>query len=238
MTKVIDNLIQTICGSSDHPLAPFLERWCAESRPFIGFLQRYATKIHKKARLATDDDLLDDLLAELAMVVVLVRDRRCSVAYEHRMAKQMRGPDITVTFKTHTLFNVEVTRLRTPSTFVDNTPDASLKLARILCSKIGQFPPGCMNALAIMTQSGSLNDALIPATMALLDRYAQRQDATLFVEGRLNDIQTYLRQRQRLSAILHHSFDSDWMLTSTTYWLNPQARHPLRHEIVQILTAH
>ena len=62
MTKRIDELVENICGSADHPIAPFLRRWCDESRPFLAFAEAHASKIRKKARLAA----LDDALAALA----------------------------------------------------------------------------------------------------------------------------------------------------------------------------
>ena len=57
-----------------------------------------------------DEGGLKDLRAELETAVLLLRDERFTLEYEKYVATKQRGQDFTVTFKTHTPFNVEVRR--------------------------------------------------------------------------------------------------------------------------------
>lgn len=235
MTKRINELVQSICGVSDHPLAPFLRQWCDESRPFIAFAQTHASKIRKKARLAPLDDELTDLLAELAVAAFLVRDRRFTVLYEPYRATGLRGPDFQVVFKTHASFHVEVTRLRLLDPAGDNPAGAALKLARVLCDKIGQLPAGMTNLLAVVIPPGAESDALTPTAVRLLDSYPQREVSLPSPELRPEGVRVYLRQRQRLSAIALCSFTTAWRPLIVKLWLNPQAKHPLHPEVTRYL---
>ncbi|MDQ3397438.1 MAG: hypothetical protein M3511_06635 [Deinococcota bacterium] len=235
MTKRTDDLVQRICGTTDHPLAPFLHRWCEESRPFTAFAETHATKLRKKARLASPGGALNDLLAELATAAFLVRDRRFTLQYEPYRATGLRGPDFQVIFKTHTSFHVEVTRLRLLNLGGDDLAGAALKLARVVCDKIGQFPPGVMNLLAVVVPPGVERDTFIPSTIRLLDIYPQREARLLVPELPLEDVRSYLRQRQRLSAIALCSFTSAWQPLMVTLWLNRQTKHPLHPEVAKYL---
>jgi hypothetical protein len=235
MTKRIDELVQSICGAADHPLAPFLRQWCTESRPFITFAETHATKIRKKARLASLDDELTDLLAELAVAAFLLRDRRFTVLYEPYRSTGLRGPDFQVIFKTHSSFHVEVTRLRLLDPVGDDLAAAALKLARVVCDKISQFPPGVMNLLAVVVPPGAESDSLAPTAIRLLDSYPQREASLLAAEVRLEGVADYLRQRQRLSAIALCSFTPAWQPLIVRLWRNPQAKHPLHPDIINYL---
>lgn len=235
MTKHVDELVESICGASDHPLAPFLRQWCNDSRPFIAFAETHASKIRKKVRLAPLDDERADLLAELAVAAFLARDRRFTVRYEPYRATGLRGPDFQVLYKTHSSFHVEVTRLRLLDLAGDDLAGAALKLARVLCDKIGQFPPGVMNLLAVVIPPGAQSDALVPTAIRLLDGYPQRETSLLPPELRLEGVRAYLRYRQRLSAIALCSFTNAWRPLNVKLWLNPQAKHPLHPDVTKYL---
>lgn len=234
MTKRIDELVQSIAGARTHPLAPLLRRWCEESRPFLAFAETHASKIRKKARLASREELAD-LFAELAVAAFLARDRRFKVLYEPYLASGQRGPDFQVLFKTHTPFHTEVTRLRLLEAGTDD-PASVLKLARVLHNKIGQFPAGAMNLLVVVVPLNAQSDDLIPAAIHLLDSYPQQEAIggdvpELPPEG----VRAYHQFRRRLSAIALWSFTSDWHSLHVTLWQNPQAKHPLHPDISKYL---
>ncbi|GAA5532477.1 hypothetical protein [Deinococcus aluminii] len=238
MTKRIDDLVQNVLGGADHPLAPFLRSQCHESRLFLTFAETYATKIRKKARLAPLADELADLFAELAVAAFLVRDRRSTVRYEPYRATGQRGPDFQVAFKGHSPLHVDVTRLRLLA--YDDPPRAAFKLARVVCDKIGQFPPGAMNLLAVVVPPGAESDALAPAALRLLDREPRREGSLPSPELPPEGVRAYCRQRQRLSAVALCSFGPDGRPLSVRLWPNPQAKHPLPPDVIKYLadTAH
>jgi hypothetical protein len=228
MTKRIDELVQSICGPGDHPLAPLLRGWAEESRLFLGFAEANATKIRKKARLAALDDALADLLAELAIAALLLRDRRFTLCYEAQRPEGGRAPDFQVGFKAHSTFHVEVTRLR-PSEGA-----GAARLARVICDKSGQLPPGAMNVLAVVLPPAVSGEALAPTAVRLLDSFRQ-PGASPTAELRLENVQAYLRYRQRISAIALCALSEAWRPLSVWLWSNPQARHPLQPEIKRYL---
>lgn len=228
MSKRIDDLISTICGETEHPLAPILQQWSTESRLFLSFAETYAPKIRKKARLAADDGELADLLSELAVAAMLVRDRRFSVQYEPYLATAQRGPDFQVLLKTHIPFHVEVTRLRLTGPAHEDTAGITLKLARVIGDKIGQCQPGAMNLLAVVIPPAAADDTLVASAIRLLEREAD----TL----RRDDGGNYLRHRQRLSAIALSTFTPTWHPQHIALWRNPHAKHPLHPEIARYLT--
>ena len=235
MTKRIDELVESICGTADHPVAPFLRRWCGESRPFLAFAEAHASKIRKKTRLAALDDELADLLAELATAAFLARDRRFAVIYEPRRASGLRGPDFEVVFKAHSALYVEVTRLRLPDPPGDDLAPAALKLARAVCDKIEQLPAGAMNLLAVVVPPDAASDDLAPAAIRLLDSYPQRAASPPAPELRQEGLRAYLRQRQRIGGIAVCSFTTGWRPLLVRLWLNPQAKHPLHPDVTKYL---
>ena len=235
MTKRIDELVQSICGTTDHPLAPLLRQWCSESRPFVAFTETHATKIHKKARLALRDDELTDLSAELAVAALLVQDRRFTVQYEPYRATGKRGPDFQGLFRTHFVFHVEVTRLRLLDLAGTDLAGAALKLARVVSDKISQFPSGGMNLLVAVIPPDAASDALAPTALRLLDSSSQPEVHQPSPELSPEGARTYLRHRQRLSAIALCSFTPAWRPLIVKLWLNPQAKHPLHPEIAKYL---
>ncbi len=236
MTKRIDDLIQDICGAADHPLAPYLRSWCRESRPFVTFLEAHLGKVRKKARLASSGNALSDLLAELAVAAVLARDRRFAVLYEPLPVGGRRGPDFQVTLGTRTLFYVEVTHLHPSAPATADGQDGALKLARVLCDKIGQCPPGAANVLAVvMSPDAHPPDAqggdLVPAAIRLLDR-AAGASSTLSAEG----VRAFSRGRGRLSAVALCAQAGDGRIQAVSLWRNPAGKHQLPLEVVKHLT--
>lgn len=235
MTKRIEDLVQSLCGAADHPLAPVLRGWCAASRPFAAFAETHATKIRKKVRLAAHGDERDDLLAELAVAAFLLRDRRFSVRYEPQRATGQRGPDFGVTFRTHTLFHVEVTRLRLSDPAGEDRAGTALRLARAVGDKLGQCPAGGANLLAVVVPPGAEDGALVPAAVRLLEAPSQRETNPPSPGLRPEDVRAYLRGRSRLSAVALCSLTEAGPPLTVRLWNNPQARHPLPPEVARFL---
>ncbi|GAA5512540.1 hypothetical protein Dcar01_01254 [Deinococcus carri] len=233
MNKRVDDLVGGLCGAVDHSLAPFLRQWCQDSRPFLAFAQAHEAKIRKKVRLAASEEERGDLLAELAFAALLVKDRRFSVLYEPYLATGQRGPDLGVTFKTHTLFHVEVTRLRLLE--AGDPGGNALKLARVVCEKIGQLPPGAGNLLAVFVPPEVASGDLAATAIRLLDRAPAGGAGSPAPGLRPEALQSYLRGRQRLSALALCSLGVGGRPQNMSLWLGPQARHPLPPEVSRYL---
>ncbi|BDP41123.1 hypothetical protein DAETH_10920 [Deinococcus aetherius] len=228
MTKRIDELVGLICGGEGHPLAPILRGWCESSRPWLAFAEAHAAKIRKKVRHASSGEDLGDLIAELAVAALLVRDRRFSVAYEPHRATGERGPDFGVTFRAHIPFFVEVARLRLPGGTGDDL--AALRLARVVGDKIEQLPPGAANLLAVALPPGAAGDDLMPAALRRLDGPPGQEEGSPFP-----GVRAYARGRHRLSAVALCSLTPGGQLVDVRLWLHPQARHPLHPEVARYL---
>ncbi len=108
----LDELLDYIFDGKKSALYPELESWLRSSRRFREFATRNRTKIRAKLKNVQNEGVMKDLRAELETVALLLGSERFSVEYEKYAALKQRGPDFTVTFKTHTPFNVEVRRLR------------------------------------------------------------------------------------------------------------------------------
>ncbi|WP_045233739.1 hypothetical protein, partial [Deinococcus pimensis] len=91
MTRRVEDLVRLICPSPEDPLAPVLRAWCGTSRAFLTFAEANATKIRRKARLAPGEDELGDLLAELGVAGLLVREGRVTLRYEPFASGGTRG---------------------------------------------------------------------------------------------------------------------------------------------------
>lgn len=228
MTRRVESLVEGICGSADHPLAPALRRWAGTSRPFLAFAEAHASKIRKKARLAASEGEVGDLLAELAVAALLLRGPQFTVLYEPGRAAGGRSPDFEVTLKGHTTFHVEVTRLRRPDPEDGDAQGQARRLARVLGDKVGQFPAGGANLLAAAVPPGTVDGAVIPAAVRLLGGPP--------VPGlRPEAARAFERGRARLSAVLLCALTPDGDLPEWALWLHPGARHPLPPELTRAL---
>lgn len=239
MTRRVDALVAQLCGGDGHPLAPALRDWCLASRPFAGFAGAHASKLRKKLRRAAGevgpgelDGGLADVRAELAVAAWLLEGRQLTLVYEPPHPAGQRGPDFQAVFRGHSTLYVEVTRLR-PA----DPPDAdlaALKLARVLCDKVGQCRPGAVNLLVAVQPLESVGGEPLPAALAVINRSLQpgaAPSAGLPPER----VRAFLRQRHQLSAVLLCSFTDTWTPQTVRLWLNPQARHPLPPALVRDL---
>ena len=163
--SALDVLLDEIFDSRPAALRAEFGGWARESRRFATFAGDYRAKIRAKLRHAGDDDSRRDLRAELETAALLLRDERFSVEYEKYAAAKQRGPDFTVTFKTHTPFNVEVRRLRA----VEGKDDEAraTRLVYVLCDKVQQMPPSIANLLWLSADGTIVVDDVNAATTAL-----------------------------------------------------------------------
>ncbi|HEU0028901.1 MAG TPA: hypothetical protein VFQ25_17480 [Ktedonobacterales bacterium] len=221
-------LLALIFGGEAHALREACAAWIASSRPFRLFLEENAGKIRKKARQAGDVETLRDVQLEMdAAYRLLLADRRVALVYERYLADKTRGPDFTVTYKGHLIFNVEVRRLRAPV--------AAGKLGEAVREKLRQMPPSAVNVLLVGADASESPDLDAPATMKRLILRAEARQDDYFIERGYRDARDFLRALQRLSGLLLRANWRDTSPSSPILWLNPHARHPLPADVRKLL---
>lgn len=223
-----------LAGESAHPEwlgGDLCARWAAASPRFRAFLAEHESKIAKKLRYAEGEEGRRDLLLELYAAHRLLLDRRLTVEYEKFAAGKIRGPDFSLLFKTHIPFNVEVKRLR------DAGAADFGRWAYLVCGKLGQMPPSAINVLLIGADAGAAPPAAggVAGSMARLRTLAERKDDAFFAKRGLLGARDYLRQLQRLSAVL---LLTGWERPeggTASLWLNTQAKHALPADLARAL---
>ena len=223
----LDNLLDEIFDDRPAALRGEFGGWARRSRRFAAFAGAYHSKIRAKLRHATDDDSRRDLRAELETAALLLRDERFSVEYEKYAAAKQRGPDFTVTFKTHTPFNVEVRRLRAVAD--EDEAARAARLVYVLGDKVRQMPPSIVNLLWLSVD-GVLAVDEVNAAAAALRQQAEGKDDAFFARRGFVGAADFLARYQRLSGVVLRS-PGDIAL-----WPNPTARHKLRPDIATALT--
>lgn len=221
------------------PLRAELASWIAASRPYRAFVEENAAKIRRKIRQAAGADGLGDVWLELDAARRLLVDRRATLIYERYLADKTRGPDFTVTFKSHLVFNVEARRLRAPV--------AASRLGEAVCEKLRQLPASAINVVLVGADApatpdpatgsaGSGADPLDPAaTVRRLARRAEAGDDDYFRGRGYRDARDFSRTLPRLSALLEQVRWRDAGAPAATLWLNPQAKHPLPDDARKLL---
>ena len=216
---LIDDLVQQIFEGRNRSLSAPFQEWATSSRRFRTFGEEHTNKIRKKARLADDADKLLDLHCELETAWLLLENRQFDLAYEKLATSGGRAPDFSVTFRTHTPFNVEVTRPRLDAQI---TP----KLMESICDKVGQMPGGVVNVVVIYAP-GATSDQLVEATTNLRG-LAERKVEAYFTRRGFQDARAFIRQFQNLSAIV--------LKASATFFLtNSLAKKPVPDDLLKAL---
>lgn len=224
----LDDLLGSIFEDRQSPLYPEFAGWVQESRRFKAFAGQYATKIRAKLKNVRDEGGLQDLRAELATAALLLREDRFEMEYEQYIAAKVRGPDFTITFKTHTRFNVEVRRIRTGE-WSAGDPEARLhKLMTVLCDKAGQMPSSIINLLWLIPEQ-VLTEADLIQAITRLRGLAERKDDGFFTRRGYAGGADFLKHYTRLSGIVLHQAGSH------TLWLNPVARHKTPSDMVNAI---
>jgi hypothetical protein len=206
------------------PLARKFEGWVSQSRRFKVFAEQYKDKIRRKYRLSENDASIEDLGFELETAALLLREEKFTLEYEKYAALKQRGPDFTVTFKTHTPFNVEVRRFRNAE-LNEGSVDAQIaKLMAVLCDKVGQMPTGIINFLWMSAEQGIAETDLTSATTDLRQR-AERKVEEYFTRRGFKSAADFLKQYQQLSGIVLRQEGG------SIIWMNSLARHKAPSEI-------
>jgi hypothetical protein len=224
----LDELLDSIFDGKKPALYPEFEGWVRGSRRFRAFAATYRHKLRSKLKNARDEGGMQDLRAELETAELLLRAERFTLEYEKYAASKVRGPDFTVTFKTHTPFNVEVRRIRTLEMSDGDTPARTNKLMTVLCDKVGQMPPGIVNLLWLIAHGEISGDDLTRA-VGTLRQLAERKTEEYFTRRGFESAAHFVRQYGRLSGIVLRPAGADVL------WLNPLARHAAPPEIVTTL---
>jgi hypothetical protein len=223
----LEDLLTYLFDGEKPALYNEFEGWLRASRRFKAFAIANRGKIHSKLRTVRDEGGLHDLRAELATAFALLGEERFTLEYEKYAALKGRGPDFTVTFKTHILFNVEVRRLR--GVDLDDDAEArATKLTTVLCDKIGQMPPSTINLLWLVAERDITETELKSALTGLLQR-AQAKDEAFFVRHGYKNAAEFHRQYRQLSGVILRQADA------AALWLNANARHPVVPELANAL---
>ncbi|GAB4508311.1 MAG: hypothetical protein OHK0046_00340 [Anaerolineae bacterium] len=224
----VDALLKTIFDGRKTALYAEFAEWVRGSRRFRAFAEQYQAKIRAKLSNVRDEGGMQDLRAELAAAVLLLREDRFMLEYEKYAASKQRGPDFTVTFKTHTPFNVEVRRFRSMELEEDDAEARLHKLMAVLCDKVGQMPPSIINVLWLKAEHPISDDSVTQA-MAMLRQLAEHKNEVFFTRRGYASAADFLKRNRQLSGIVLHQPDSN------SIWLNPLAKHKLPPEIVNAL---
>jgi hypothetical protein len=219
----LDDLLNDIFDDKESALYPEFEGWVRESRRFKTFAALYRSKIRAKLKNVRDASGLKDVRAELETAVLLLREKRFTLEYETYGASKQRGPDFTVTFKTHTPFNVEVRRIRS----VEDDEDAEArigKLVEVLCDKVGQMPPSIVNLLWL-TSEREISETDLTRAVNTLRQLAERKAEDFFTHRGFGNAANFLKRFRQLSGIVLRQSDE------TVLWLNSLARHKTPPEI-------
>jgi hypothetical protein len=163
----IDELLVDIFTGADRALYLEFEKWVRASRRFRVFATSYRTKIRAKLRNARDAQGMKDLRTELETAFILSQEERFTVEYERYAAAKQRGPDFTVTFKTHTPFNVEVRRIRSAELTEGQAEVRAMKLVAVICDKVAQMPANIINFLWLSAETEIPEAELAAATVAI-----------------------------------------------------------------------
>jgi hypothetical protein len=220
-----DELLNNIFNGKKPALYADFEGWLRGSRRYRAFATSYQGKIRSKLRNARDEGGMNDLRAELETAALLLREERFTLEYEKYAASKQRGPDFTVTFKTHTPFNVEVRRIRRVELDGPDTEVRIGKLMRVLCDKVGQMPPRIVNLLWVIAEC-EISEADLTYTLTTLRQLAERKVEDFFTRRGYKSATDFLKHYQQLSGIFVRQAGEN------IFWLNPIARHKPLPEIV------
>jgi hypothetical protein len=221
----LDDLLDYIFEGNKPALYPEFEGWARGSRRFTSFATSYRSKIRAKLKHVGDEGGMKDLHAELETAALLLHEERFTLEYEKYAASRQRGPDFTVTFKTHTPFNVEVRRIRSVEMDGGDTNAGTGKLMAVLCDKVGQMPPSAVNLLWVIAEGGISEAGLTRAVMALR-QLAELKAEDFFTRRGFESAAGFLKQYRQLSGIVLRQPGENVL------WLNSLARHKAPPEIV------
>lgn len=198
--SALDEVFNTIFDSQASDFRTEFEAWVRASRRYKAFVLAHRTKIRAKLRQVSHADGLADVRAELETAYLLLSDERFTLEYEIYAAAKQGGPDFTVTYKTHTPFNVEVRRLRTADWEADENAHAA-KLGAVLCDKVKQMPPHHLNWLWL-TMAHPVAAGALEKAAAMLRVLAEIKMEDFFRRRGFKDAGDFLRQYSHMSGVV------------------------------------
>jgi hypothetical protein len=221
------DLVTYIFANTRSALAMQFAQWVQSSPRFRTFAETYRDKIRKKVRGIAEVEGYGDLQAELATAYFLVPERRFMVEYEKYGVGKQKGSDFSVTYKTHTRFDVEVTRLRRGQPGSSSEPG---KLANTLCAKLDQFSAGMINVLVMAVEDEDYSEEDLVGGLRMLQERAESKDDEFFTRRGFLGARDFSRHYGRLSAIRLVVPGEPAVLR-----LLPGAKHPVPRDLATIL---
>lgn len=221
----LDDLLDYIFDGKKPALYPEFEGWVRSSRRYKAFATSYRDKIRAKLKNVRDEGGMKDLRVELETATLLLREERFTLEYEKYAAFKQRGPDFTVTFKTHTPFNVEVRRIRSVEWDDGDTEARIGKMMAVLCDKVGQMLPGIVNLLWLNSER-EISEADLTRAVVALRQLAERKVEEFFTRRGFESAADFLKHFRQLSGIVLRQSGEHVL------WLNSLARYQAPPEIV------
>ena len=239
---LIHESLNHLFDNNPHVLRVSLCAWMEDSSRYADFVTNNQAKIRKKIKGTHNFESAQDLRAELETAYFLLQEKRFTLAYEPYNKEVGRGPDFAVTFKTHIIFNVEVTRLRRSVRKHDESGSPPFdpqyegrRMADRVGSKLSQMLPGMMNLLVIMADHQRIGELDVDNVMNQLKQRAEQKDPHLFRRHSFRSAADFFKYYQRLSGILLRNPSNGETGINSILWLNNQAKHPLPAPICTIL---
>jgi hypothetical protein len=226
--NTVDELLDSIFDGKKTALYREFEGWVKSSRRFKAFAISYRGKIRTKLKSARDAEQVNDLRAELETAMLLLREDRFTLEYERYAALKQRGPDFTVTFKTHTPFNIEVRRIRSVENEDADSEARVYKLMAVLCDKMGQMPASIVNLLWL-TAEREISEAELNQAAVTLRQLSENKVEDFFTKRGFLSAAAFIKQYQQLSGIVLRQSGEN------RFWLNSLARHKTPSDIMNAL---
>ncbi len=232
----IDELLVYIFEGKTHDLATQFAAWVMASARFKAFAETYRDKIRKKIRGIRDEQGLRDLQFELEVAFLLLQERHFAVEYEKGGVGKQRGADFHVTFRTRIPFNVEVKHIRFSEQEQRSEEQEFSKIVNTACQKIGQLAPGMINLLVVTYDTAIHGGYDVVASMSRLRLLAEQRDDAFFLKRGFEGSRDFLKQFQRLSAVLFRSNHvAPGQAAQSIFWPNALARPRLPADLRRIL---
>jgi hypothetical protein len=225
--NTVDELLSDIFDGKKTGFYTDFEGWVKASRRFKAFAISQRSKIRTKLKSARDAEQLKDLRAELETAMLLLREEKFTLEYEKYAALRQRGPDYTVTFKTHTPFNIEVRRIRSLEFEGDSEARVS-KLMAVVSEKTRQMPPSIVNFIWLFAERDIDEEELNLANITLR-QLAERKVEDYFTKRGFTNAADFLKQYRQLSGIVLHQSSENLL------WLNSLAKHKAPPELLNAL---
>jgi hypothetical protein len=225
--NTVDELLSNIFEGKKTGFYTDFEGWVKASRRFKAFAISQRSKIRTKLKSARDAEQMKDLRAELETAMLLLREEKFTLEYEKYAALRQRGPDYTVTFKTHTPFNIEVRRIRSLEFEGDSEARVS-KLMAVVSEKTRQMPPSVVNFIWLFAERDIDEEELNLANITLR-QLAERKVEDYFTKRGFMNAADFLKQYRQLSGIVLHQSSENLL------WLNSLAKHKAPPELLNAL---